>query len=259
MTARTILLLSLPLIAMFALTRARRLTAVISMGLFSFVIAAVYLLSHAPDVGLTEAAIGAGLVTFIYILAIRKTGRLVILADEAPGLLSREKEGITGLEWDILSGFARELGLDPVVRFLPRSEVGKALQRGEGDIGAGGIVDIEIAKDLSATPGYLSTALFEVMPEAAVEHRRRGFDYFAELSEAIRRREPVQATVDLARFMSLARGNLTGYRVTRREGTHSYVFLLPVEQGELYERLCEYLGRIRESGMLDELVRRYFT
>ena len=257
MTARTILLLSLPVIALFALTRARRLTAVVAMGLFSFVIAAVYLLSHAPDVGLTEAAIGAGLVTFIYILAIRKTGRLVILADEAPGLLSREKEGITGLEWEILSGFARELGLDPVVRFLPRPEVEKALRRGEGDIGAGGIVDMDVEKDLSATPGYLPTALFEIASENTGGHRKRGFDYFAELSEAIRANEPVQATVDLARFMSLARGDLTGYQVTRQEGTRSYVFLIPAEQGELYGRLCDYLRRIRESGRLDELVRRY--
>ncbi len=258
MTARTILLLSLPVIALFGLTRARRLTAVVAMGLFSFVIAAVYLLSHAPDVGLTEAAIGAGLVTFIYVLAIRKTGRLVILADEAPGLLSREKEGITGLEWEILSGFARELGLDPVVRFLPRPEVGRALRRGEGDIGAGGIVDAGVEEGLVATPGYLPTALFEIAPEKPGP-RGRGFEYFAELSEAVRRREPVQATVDLARFMSLARGNLSGYRVTRRGDGRSYVFLLSADQGELHRRLCDYLDGIRESGRLDELVRRYLA
>ena len=259
MTAQVVLLLALPVIAVFALTRARRLTAVISMGLFSFVIAATYLLSHAPDVALTEAAIGAGLVTFIYILAIRKTGRLVIVADEAPGLLSREGERITGLEWEILLGFSRVIGLDPVVRFLPQAEVGEALRRGEGDIGAGGIVDEGIKSGLVGSPGYLPTALYEIEPEEALGHKKRDFNYFTELSGAIRSGEAVQARVDLARFMNLARGALTGYRVTRREGTFSYVFLLSAEQKELYDRLCDYLKELQESGRLDEMVRRYFS
>jgi len=257
MTVRTVLLLALPVIAVFALTRARRLTAVIAMGLFSFVIAAVYLLFHAPDVGLTEAAIGAGLVTFIYILSIRKTGRLVILADEAPGLLSRENEGITGLEWEILSGFARELGLDPVVRFLPRPEIGHALRRGEGDIGAGGILAGEETPGLVATPGYLPTALFRISPAGGAGRIRHGFEYFGELADAVRRKAPLAAPVDLARFMGLARGDLTGYTVAREEGEHAYAFLVPADQPELHSRLCDYLNRLQESGKLDELVRRY--
>lgn len=257
MTARTVLLLALPVIAIFGLTRARRLTAVVAMGLFSFVIAAVYLLFHAPDVGLTEAAIGAGLVTFIYILAIRKTGRLVILADEAPGLLSREQGGITGLEWEILSGFARELGLDPIVRFLPRAEVEQALRRGEGDIGAGGIVAGKAKTGISSTPGYLPTAIFRITPEEKIGHAKHGFEYFAELAAAVRRKAPVVATVDLARFMSLSRGDLTGYKVTREGNDRTYVFLVPADQGELHSRLCDYLERLRTSGKLDALARRY--
>ena len=56
MIARTVLLLLLPIIAAVALTRRRRLACVIGMGLLSLVLAATYLLLHAPDVAVTEAA-----------------------------------------------------------------------------------------------------------------------------------------------------------------------------------------------------------
>ena len=256
MTA-SVLLLTLPVIAIFALTRARRLTAVIAMGLFSFVIAAVYLLSHAPDVAITEAAIGAGLVTFVYVLAIRKTGRLVIIGDEVPGLISREGGKITGLEWEILSGFARELGLETTLRFMPRSDVEQALRRGAGDIGAGGIVDKQIDTGLRATPGHLPTALFHIEPTVP-SGRKREVLHFSMLLQAIRGDEPVEATVDLARFLTLARTGLANYRVTRLPNKHAYVFLIAAEQAELYEQLCHYLNQLTRTGKLDELIRRYF-
>ena len=58
MIARTTLLLLLPFVAAFSLTRKRRIVAVIGMGMFSLILAAVYLLLNAPDVAITEAAIG---------------------------------------------------------------------------------------------------------------------------------------------------------------------------------------------------------
>ncbi len=257
MIARVVLLLTLPIIAGYALTRARRLTAVIGMGLFSVVIAAVYLLSHAPDVAITEAAIGAGLVTFIYILAIRKTGRLVIIGDEAPGLIQRDGEGITGLEWEILAGFARELGLEPTMRFIPRAEVAAALRRGDGDIGAGGIVDDRIDPDLHITTGHLPTALVTVTAADHPGHHHRKFDYFSEIIQAIRNDEPITTTIDLARYLAMARIGLSRYQVTRLPEPHAYVFVVAADQTEMYTRLQRYLHRLQQTGKLDELIRRY--
>ena len=258
MIARVVLLLTLPIIAGYALTRARRLTAVIGMGMFSVVIAAVYLLSHAPDVAITEAAIGAGLVTFIYILAIRKTGRLVIIGDEAPGLIQRDGEGITGLEWEILAGFARELGLEPTMRFVPRAEVAAALRRGDGDIGAGGIVDTNIDPELHVTTGHLPTALFTVTAADYSDRHHRTFDYFSEIVQAIRNNEPIATTIDLARYLAVARIGLSRYQVTRLPEPHAYVFVVAADQAEMYTRLQRYLHRLRQTGTLDELIRRYF-
>lgn len=262
MMVLTVLLLLLPVIAAFALSRRRRLAAVIGMGLFSLVLSASYLLAHAPDVALTEAAIGAALVTFIYILAIRKTGRLVVVGDEAPGLLQREGERVIGLEQEILAGFARQLGLDLVVRFLPRREMEATLLRGEADIGAGGIVHLEGEGPLLTTPEHLSTALFHLAREGREDpspERGRAHDgYFSDVVEAVRAGEGGGYTLDLARFIAVSRLGLSGYAVERLAGSFSYIFLLAADREVLHRRLVAYLDRLKEGGELAGMIRRYF-
>ena len=50
------------------------LPAMVASGLASLFAAVSFLLLAAPDVAMAEAAIGSGLVTFIFLYAIRKTG-----------------------------------------------------------------------------------------------------------------------------------------------------------------------------------------
>lgn len=51
------------------------LAAVIASALFSFLISLEFYLLQAPDVAIAQAAIGAGITTAVFILAIRATGR----------------------------------------------------------------------------------------------------------------------------------------------------------------------------------------
>ncbi len=259
MIARTSLLLLLPVVAVFSLSRRRRIVAVIGMGAFSLLLSGVYLLLYAPDVAVTEAAIGAALVTFIYVLAIRKTGRLVVVGDEAPGLLQREGERITGLEQAILALFARHLGLDLVVHLLPPDEARGALWRGEADIEAGGIVSTQVGEEFLASSGFLETAFFRVEgPRADHMGSTAGtYPYFSDLLEAIRQGRRCAVALDLARFLRVSRLDLSGYRVTRLPGIHQYVFLLPKAGTELHRQLEAFLSDLRKSGRLAALVRRY--
>ncbi|HEY0236782.1 MAG TPA: hydrogenase subunit MbhD domain-containing protein [Afipia sp.] len=48
--------------------------AMVSAGLASLFAAVSFLLLAAPDVAMTEAAIGSGLTTFLFLYTIRKTG-----------------------------------------------------------------------------------------------------------------------------------------------------------------------------------------
>ncbi len=260
MILRTTLLILLPVIAIFALSRPRRLDAVIGMGMFSMTLAGVYLLLHAPDVAITEAAIGTALITFIYILAIRKTGRLIVVGDEAPGLMERDGNRITGLEQEVLASFAKQRGLNLVIRLLPRREARAALLQGEADIAAGGIIDADKGSVLLATPGHLPTGMFRITQEDRVGTKKAQeteWTYFSDVLEAIRDRQKVVYTIDLARFIAVSRLDLSGYTVDRLPGSFAYSFLLPPGKEELHRDLIAHLDRLRENGELDAMTRRH--
>jgi len=57
----------------FAIVTKNLLHAVIATGVISLALSVLFFLLHAPDVALTEAAIGVALTTIIFIIAIRNT------------------------------------------------------------------------------------------------------------------------------------------------------------------------------------------
>lgn len=59
---------------MLAVCLPNLMAAMVSSSLASLFAAVSFLLLAAPDVAMAEAAIGAGLATFIFLYAIRKTG-----------------------------------------------------------------------------------------------------------------------------------------------------------------------------------------
>jgi len=260
MIARSILLALLPIIAVIALTQRRRLAAIIGMGLFSFVLAAAYLLLHAPDVAITEATIGAALVTAIYVLAIRRTGRLVVVADEAPGLLSREHEQIVGLEQEMLQGFARHLGLDLTIRVVPHDDVIGLLEAGEADIGAGGLVPASDCPALRIPP-YLSTALFGVARSQEEELRpvTRYPGYYSDLPEYLQGDLGEAVILDLSRFLDLTRSGLSFPASERLAGDHAYTLLVARTRHDLHRDLSSYVERLRRTGQLDDMIARHVT
>ena len=256
MIARLVLLALLPIIAIAALTQRRRLAAIIGMGLFSLVLAATYLLLHAADVAITEAAVGAALVTAIYVLAIRRTGRIVLVADEAPGLIGRENERIVGLEHEILQGFADHVGLDLTIRVVPHEDVLELLATGDADIGAGGLVPT-IRRDALATPSYLTTALFAVAGAAAERPEQSYTGYFSDLEARLRADSQLPVTLDLARFLALTRRGIDLAQSTRLEGSFAYSMLVAPGRSDLHRDLSAYIEELRAGGKLDELIARH--
>ena len=260
MIARCALLGILPVIAVIALSQRRRLAAIVGMGLFSFTLAVVYLLLHAPDVALTEAAIGVGLITAIYVLAIRRTGRLAVVADEAPGLLAREGGRIVGLEHEILERFARDHGLDLSVQLVPYRDVVDLIRRGEADIGAGGLVLSEGA-DVPSTRPHLDTALFTIggvgAEDAAVDMCYDG--YFSDLDPEELYTAGTPMTLDLARLLAVRRSDTPGESITRHPQRRGYAFIINRRRRDLLSELDAYLDRLRQTGELDRLARRYLA
>ena len=61
--------------AIYAAETEDLINAVISLALLSLIVSIFFYILQAPDVAMTEAAIGAGLSTAIFIFAIKKTRR----------------------------------------------------------------------------------------------------------------------------------------------------------------------------------------
>ncbi len=70
-----ILLLLMIGAALYAIWQKDLLYAVISSGIISLILSIIFVMLQAPDVALTEAAIGVALTTIIFIIAIRNTVR----------------------------------------------------------------------------------------------------------------------------------------------------------------------------------------
>ncbi|MGD2128180.1 MAG: DUF4040 domain-containing protein [Lysobacterales bacterium] len=66
--------LILVLAAVAAMTVRNLVSAAILVGVVSLMVSYLFLRMSAPDVAMTEAAIGAGLTTVIFLIAIRRTG-----------------------------------------------------------------------------------------------------------------------------------------------------------------------------------------
>ena len=61
--------------AIFAVVQKDLMLAVIGTGVVSVILSALFLILQAPDVALTEAAIGIALTTIIFIITLKKTKR----------------------------------------------------------------------------------------------------------------------------------------------------------------------------------------
>ncbi len=264
MIARSILLALLPVVAVVALIQPSRLSAIIGMGLFSFLLAAVYAVMHAPDVAITEATIGAALVTAIYILAIRRTGRLTVAADEAPGLVAREGRRIVGLEYEILEGFAKQQGLDLSVQFVPLRRIRWLVAHREVDIGAGGLIAPPTGEqELLQAGSHLETGVYRFSPTAVGLSEEEAPDYAGYFSELIEHGkhgnlENRIRSLDLARVLALTRCGVSVQGMERAEGEQGYSFLFSPDRAALFRNYQQYLEGLRASGELDELVRRHF-
>ncbi len=72
----SILLLLMIAASVYAIVQKDLLYAVMATGIISLILSILYYLLQAPDVALTEAAIGVALTTIIFVITIRNTVRM---------------------------------------------------------------------------------------------------------------------------------------------------------------------------------------
>ncbi len=87
----TILFLLMLAAAVYAVMQKDLLYAVIATGIISLILSIVFYILQAPDVALTEAAIGVALTTIVFVITIRNTVRMEDESDKNNNIKSAAK------------------------------------------------------------------------------------------------------------------------------------------------------------------------
>ncbi len=77
--------------AIYAVMQKDLLYAVIATGIISLILSVVFYMLQAPDVALTEAAIGVALTTIVFVITIRNTVRMEDESDKDKNIKSTSK------------------------------------------------------------------------------------------------------------------------------------------------------------------------
>ncbi len=255
-------------LAVLALTRRRLLWGIAVLGVQSLVLAGLYFSLAAPDVALTEAAIGFGLVTFVYLLAIRRTGKIVVAAVACPPLLYPEGDRAAGLVWELLRLLGHRTHRELELRWVERDEVAGLLASSEADLAAGDLLPCsgERFPKVDVLPTRILLVRGDTGPVGAIRGSReaellppggRTFTRREALLSALEKGELGGAVVNLLELRALyLRGKLREAEVEPLEDAAFSVLFAP-DEGELARTLGEIVDELRRRGDWDALVRRY--
>jgi ABC-type amino acid transport substrate-binding protein len=158
-------LMMLVVLALLALELKNLLSSVIVFGAFSLILSLVLYYLHAPDVAITEAAIGAGFSTVIFIIAIKQRGVLVMLTYPHNRFFFYDQQGNpAGLDYDILSLFARKLDIELKIKEVKNwQDLIPQLVSGKGDVIGAGMTRLEERMEkINFSDGYFPTKVVMV-------------------------------------------------------------------------------------------------
>ena len=259
----------------------RLLNAVILLGVFSLVSSVVYFLVGAPDVAVTEGAIGVAFVTFIYVLALSDQGKLHVIAEEVPPFLFQEKGELQGAELEILKGFADEINLELEVEFVGHRDLTSLIGGRRADMIAGAYFPGFLAQgELSSSIGYNQGQLAKISrptregkkigilaetdPSSIDGVREEKLTRFSSLSNMIKayNKERISGFVSDSGRMSAALFRINTPLREESEidtlGEIEYGFAVSSGEEDLLGELNDYLGELARSGELEEILSGYF-
>jgi putative multicomponent Na+:H+ antiporter subunit B len=131
----------IPVLAVLTLREQHLLHAIIGKGMLGIAAAAAYAMMGAPDVAVTEALMGALLVTLLYVVVFSSTGRFRVGYVELSPLVQKGVEGPEGFLIELLRDFGRASGIRPdFIPFDNRESLKGALKNGTMDMAIGPFV-----------------------------------------------------------------------------------------------------------------------
>ncbi|HEW92873.1 MAG TPA: DUF4040 domain-containing protein [Thermotogaceae bacterium] len=151
----------LVVLALIVVLQNKPLKAIILSGAFSASAAITYFFIGAPDVAMAEASIGAVFTTFVYIVALKHSGKLRVGYIDQAGLIKRGAHGYEGVEYELLKLFSEDRAMSLEMKKIDSFDSIEKLEN--FDIICGGMVESTFSgklRDFMLIP-YLETNIFK--------------------------------------------------------------------------------------------------
>lgn len=204
-------------------------TSILYFGLFGTITSGAYLFMGAPDVSFASLALGAGFTTFVFLIAIKKTGMVRVKYVPAPYMIFGKKEELTGFEYELLKSFLIEQNLEAEYSVLDS----QVINRKQTDIIIGGIFSTE---------------------KMRIDERKW---LKVEILETKIYRDAKSREIDLVRMKKEILEGETPAEEFEFIREAQYQFLIEHHRPELAEDLRQFLKELKNSGEFQEMVRRY--
>lgn len=208
-------------------------TAILFFGLFGTMTSGAYMFMGAPDVSFASLALGAGFTTFVFLIAIRNTGKVIVGYRSAPYLIYKGvRDELTGFEFEILNEFLKEENLKAEFIEIQDDEAFDQLHK-RCDLFIGGIIQEkkpEINTDKWLYKEILETRLLK--------------DSTGNLTDLVRMKEKIinhEAEADDFEYI----------------GESHYLFLFEHHRPEMARNFEEYLDKLKKTNQFESIVRRH--
>ncbi len=126
------LLLNLAL-SIYLILQHRLLNAIIAEGIISSLSAALFFLLKAPDIAITQIAIGSGFLTFLFIVSIKIKEKIIVAYCEESTLIYSTNDKHYGIAVEVLENFAEKEGIDIEYKHIDKDTL-QLLKDGEIDV-----------------------------------------------------------------------------------------------------------------------------
>jgi len=203
---------------------------ILYFGLFGTITSGAYLFMGAPDVSFAMLTLGAGFTTFVFLIAISKTGLVRVKYTSTPYMIFETGEqNMSGFEHELLRRFLDEQNLKGDFIEIESEE----LNRSNTDIIVGGLYTkdkLKINEKKWIKIDVLETKIFNMQKEEEIDLVRL-------------KKKILDHDIDSQDYDFL------------RDAT--YFILIEHHRPELAEDFRTFLKRIKNNGEFNELVRRY--
>ncbi len=230
------------------------INALLAYGMFGAALSAVFFILNAPDVAIVEITVGAAFIFFIYLIAIKKVGKVRVYYVLTPYMVEKRENKIMGFEYALLNHFIEAKGLEVEYVEVSEEESFQKLEK-SGDILIGGHTKIN-DNEILESEEFLPTKIFMVG-----KPNKTSYGYFEEDLEAKYKLDEFNDNfiIDLIRYKYLLYlGKTFNNNKVEELKTTGYKILFNSNNDFLKEEFNDFIEEFKnDKDKYEELIRRY--